>query len=273
MNYYEIIKKALKEDIGKGDITTRLTIPKHKKAKAVLLAKDNFTLCGMNLAKEVFQSLDRSIKFQALAKDGAKVKRGKVLAKISGPASPILSAERVALNFLSLLSGVATKTREYVDAAKPYKAKILDTRKTIPGLRFLQKYAVRCGGGFNHRMNLDEMVLIKDNHLAILGAKTQAAKLREKIKNIKIEIEVNSLEQFRKALKEKPDIIMLDNMRLEDIKKAVVIRNAAHPKLEVSGGVSLKNIRRLAATGVEMISVGSLTHSVESKDISLEFIS
>ncbi len=281
MNYNEIIKNALKEDIGKGDITTRLIIPQHKKAKAILLAKDNFVVCGIDLAKNVFQFLDKAIKFQALVKDGESIKKGGLLAKISGPAQPILSAERVALNFLSLLSGIATKTKEYVDAVKPYKAKVTDTRKTIPGLRFLEKYAVRCGGGFNHRMSLDEMVMIKDNHLAILGGRwwvTLGGRLwvvggrKRALGKVKVEIEVKNLGEFKKALACNPEIIMLDNMTLKDIKEAVRIRNSLRPKLEASGGISLRNIRQIASIGVDMISVGNLTHSVESKDISLEFV-
>lgn len=280
MNYSEIIKNALKEDIGKGDITTRLIIPKHKKAKAILLAKDNFTACGMNLAEEVFRSVDKAIKFQALVKDSQNIKKGRVLAKIYGPASSILSAERVALNFLSLLSGVATRTKEYVNAVKPYKVKVLDTRKTIPGLRFLQKYAVRCGGGFNHRMSLDQMIMIKDNHLMITRVDSLwplADSIKKK--NKKVEIEVQNLKEFKGALALKPDVIMLDNMSIRDIKKAVRIRDSQSnidyrlsAKLEVSGGINLKNIHLIASTGVDMISIGSLTHSLESKDISLEFI-
>jgi len=280
MNYSEIIKNALKEDIGKGDITTRLIIPRYKKAKAVLLAKDNFVVCGIDLAKEVFRSLDKGIKFQARVKDGEWAKKGKILAKISGRARSILSAERVALNFLCLLSGIATKTKDYVDRVKPYPVKVLDTRKTIPGLRFLEKYAVRCAGGFNHRMGLDEMVMIKDNHLIISpvdGLWLIVDGLKKK--NRKIEIEVKSLKEFKGALALKPDIILLDNMSTLDLKKAVRIRDGQlaidhrlSTKLEASGGITLKNIRRIAATGVELISVGALTHNVESKDISLEFI-
>jgi len=191
-----------------------------------------------------------------------------------------LAAERAALNLLTHLCGVATKTKEFVNQIKPYKAKILDTRKTTPGLRLLEKYAVRIGGGFNHRFCLDEMILIKDNHLKVIGDKLWATgikKAQEKFAGkYKIEIEVNNLRDLKKALKIKPDIIMLDNMSLKEIKKAVKLRNnlfidpRLSPNLEVSGRVNIKNIRKFASTGVEMISIGELTHSVKSVDISLE---
>jgi nicotinate-nucleotide pyrophosphorylase (carboxylating) len=177
------------------------------------------------------------------------------------------------LNFLSLLSGIATKTRAYVDKVKPYKAKILDTRKTIPGLRELEKYAVRIGGGFNHRFSLDEMVLIKDNHLKIIGSYNKL-KCGLRIEGHKIELEVKNLKEFKGALKLKPDMIMLDNMSIKDVRKAVLIKQQARHKtlLEASGGITLKNVRKIAAAGVETISVGALTHSVGSVDISLEIL-
>lgn len=269
-----IIRQALFEDIGKGDITTQLTIPKNKIIKADILTKDNCVVCGLEVIERVFKTVDKDTEFIPQAKEGQKIKKGKVIAKVEGKAQTILSAERVALNLLSMLCGVATKTREYVEEIKPYKVKITDTRKTMPGLRELQKYAVRIGGGFNHRMALDEMILIKDNHLQITGGYNQLPKVP---KGYKIEIEVQNLDEFKHALKFKPDVIMLDNMELEDIKKAVEIRNKTpftshHPptKLETSGGIDLDNIKELAATGVEIISIGDLTHSIESIDISLE---
>lgn len=282
MNYFrttevkEIIKKALKEDIGKGDITTTTVIPENKYAKAILLAKENCVICGLNIAAEVFRIQDKKIKFMSNVLDGKKIKEGKIIAHISGRAQSILTAERVALNFLSLLSGIATKTRAYVDKVKPYKVKILDTRKTIPGLRELEKYAVRIGGGSNHRMRLDEMVLIKDNHLKVMGYGLWVMGLKE-IKNkispkIKIEIEVKNLKEFKEALEAGPDIIMLDNMKVEDIRKAVLLRKIAVSKIEVSGNVNLNNVRKIAKTGPDMISVGALTHSVQAVDISLEVL-
>jgi len=286
MNYYkgsisDIIKRALREDIGKGDITTAAIIPEDKYVKAALKAEENCVICGLDTARKVFTTQDKNIEFKPHILDGQKIKKGKIIAHILGRAQGILTAERVALNFLSLLSGVATKTRAYADKVKPYGVKILDTRKTIPGLRELEKYAVRIGGGFNHRLNLDEMILIKDNHLKVIGDRLWVMGLKE-IKNkitpkIKIEVEVKTLKEFKKALKINPDIIMLDNMNLNAIKKAVKLRNNLSPityhlspKLEASGGITLKNVRAVASTGVDMISIGALTHSINSVDISLE---
>jgi len=286
MNYYkgsisDIIKRALREDIGKGDITTAAIIPEDKYVKAALKAEENCVICGLDTARKVFTTQDKNIEFKPHILDGQKIKKGKIIAHILGRAQGILTAERVALNFLSLLSGVATKTRAYADKVKPYGVKILDTRKTIPGLRELEKYAVRIGGGFNHRLNLDEMILIKDNHLKVIGDRLWVMGLKE-IKNkitpkIKIEVEVKTLKEFKKALKINPDIIMLDNMSIRDIKRAVQIRNHLSPityhlspKLEASGGITLKNVRAVASTGVDMISIGALTHSINSVDISLE---
>jgi nicotinate-nucleotide pyrophosphorylase (carboxylating) len=176
-NLIALIRAELKEDIGSGDITTNLTIPQDKTIRAGLLAKDDLVVCGLDIASRVFKAKDKSIKFKRLTRDGQYVKRGKVLARVEGKARPILTAERTALNFLSLLCGIATRTKAYVDAVKPYPVKIMDTRKTIPGLRELEKYAVRTGGGYNHRMRLDEMVLIKDNHLRVASCKLQVTSL------------------------------------------------------------------------------------------------
>jgi nicotinate-nucleotide pyrophosphorylase (carboxylating) len=282
-NLIALIRAELKEDIGSGDITTNLTIPQDKTIRAGLLAKDDLVVCGLDIASRVFKAKDKSMKFKRLTRDGQYVKKGKVLARVEGKARPILTAERTALNFLSLLCGIATRTKAYVDAVKPYPVKIMDTRKTIPGLRELEKYAVRIGGGHNHRMRLDEMVLVKDNHFAASCAMRHASCVKEiikaikekKAKNIQLETEVKNLREFKEALSEKPDIIMLDNMDLGDIKKAVDIRRTTHnaqrtTQLEASGGITLKNVRKIAATGVEMISIGALTDSVESADISLE---
>jgi len=271
-----IVRKALIEDIGKGDITTRLTIPEDKDIQAVILVKEDCVVCGLEVAETVFRTVDKNVSFSPLSKDGKPAKKGKVIARLAGKARSILTAERVALNLLSMMSGVATKTREYVKHIEPYKTKITDTRKTMPGLRELQKYAVRIGGGYNHRMGLDEMILIKDNHLKVTAGYD---KLPSVPKGFKIEIEVQNLKEFKHALRFKPDVIMLDNMSLGDIKKAVKIINntsfnSHHPrtKLETSGGVDFKSVRKIAATGVDIISIGALTHSVESVDISLEVI-
>lgn len=279
----EIVLNALKEDISSKDITTESIIPKNKIIKAHILAKEDFVVCGLGVAGLVFKMQDSKVQFKALVYEGELVKKGKVIAQVKGNARPILSAERVALNFLCLLSGVATKTKEYVNAVKPYKVKIMDTRKTIPGLRELEKYAVRIGGGHNHRMALDEMILVKDNHLKIQNSKSKIQNLLENRKNIlssiEIEIEVKTLSEFKQALELKPDIIMLDNMSIKDMKMAVKIRNRLSPntyhltpKLEASGGITLKNVRQIASSGVDMISIGTLTHSVRSVDISLEII-
>jgi nicotinate-nucleotide pyrophosphorylase (carboxylating) len=268
----EIIKDALKEDIATKDITTNAFVPKYKYINGIILAKQDCVVCGLAIASCVFKMLDKNIKFKDLTKEGTLVKKGKVIARISGKARSILTAERVALNFLSLLCGISTKTRKFVEAVKPFKAKIIDTRKTLPGLRVLEKYAVRIGGGFNHRMSLDEMIMIKDNHLQVLGSKFWAQGLEKRLRGIKTEIEVKTLKEFNKALRLRPDIIMLDNMSISDMNKAVKIRNNLKPKLEASGGITLKNVKQIASTGVDMISVGALTHSVNSIDISLEIL-
>lgn len=264
-----IIKLALKEDIGLKDITTQELIPADKFVKAQIIVRGDCIVCGLGVASAAFKMVDKNIKFKILAKDGDFVKKGKVIARLCGRARNILTAERVALNFLSLLCGISTKVKSFVNAVKPYKVKILDTRKTIPCLRSLEKYAVRVGGGFNHRMRLDEMILVKDNHLRIIGGINKLEPVGHKQK---FEIEVESLLEFSRALKLKPGIIMLDNMNLKDIRKAVLIRNGLTPKLEASGGIDLQNVKQFAKTGVEMISIGSLTHSVKSIDISLEVL-
>jgi nicotinate-nucleotide pyrophosphorylase (carboxylating) len=271
-----IIRQALIEDIGRGDITTQLTIPKDKMIKAKIIAKEDFLLCGTIVAEKVFKAVDSSVEFAQKIKEGRVVKAKKIIAVISGKASSILAAERVALNLLSLLSGIATKTREFVKEIEPYKTKITDTRKTMPGLRELQKYAVRIGGGHSHRVRLDEMILIKDNHIKVTDG---YSKLPSVPKGYKIEIEAQNLEEFKHALYFKPDIIMLDNMKIEDIKEAVKIKNSTEfkshhlpSKLEASGGICLENIKEYAATGVEIISIGELTDSVKSVDLSLEVI-
>ncbi|HPL82646.1 MAG TPA: carboxylating nicotinate-nucleotide diphosphorylase [Candidatus Omnitrophota bacterium] len=271
-----IVRHSLIEDIGRGDITTQLTIPKEKEIKAEIKTKEECIVCGIEVAEKVFKTVDDSIKFEALAKDGRAVKSGKAIAKISGKAANILTAERVALNLLSLLSGIATTTRRYVEHIEPYKTKITDTRKTLPGLRDLQKYAVRVGGGHNHRMGLDEMILIKDNHIKVTEG---YEKLPSVPKGFKIEVEVQNLDEFKHALYFKPDVIMLDNMKIEDIAEAVKIRNntefkSHHPptKLEASGGVDFDSVKKIAAAGVDIISIGALTHSVKAIDMHLEVL-
>jgi nicotinate-nucleotide pyrophosphorylase (carboxylating) len=251
-----------------------LTIPKDKLIKGTVLAKEDCVVCGLDIMEAAFKTVDKDIKFSPQVKEGHKIKKGKAIAIVEGKAQSILSAERVGLNLLSLLSSVATKTREYVDRIEPSKVKISDTRKTIPGLRDLQKYAVRVGGGHNHRMGLDEMVLIKDNHIKVTEGYSKLPKVP---KGFKIEVETQNLDEFKHALKFKPDFIMLDNMNIADMKKAAEIlkdtlfnSHHARTKLEASGGVNLDNIREIASTGVDIISIGDLTHSVKSVDICLD---
>lgn len=274
---FRIVKAALKEDIGEGDITTSLVIPEDKYGQAILVVKEECIVCGLDIAKLAFRLKDARIKFKSMVEEGEPARKGKILANISGSVKGILAAERVALNFLGHLCGIATKTRRFVDKTKLYRAKILDTRKTQPGLRLLEKYAVKVGGGYNHRFKLDEMVLIKDNHLKIKNRKSEVESLTDKIrkkipKGMKIEIEVKNLEEFKQAQKARPDIIMLDNMKLKDIRRAVSLKKGSKPKIEVSGNVDLNNVEKIAKTGVDMISIGELTHSVKAVDISLEIL-
>lgn len=275
-----IIKTSLKEDIGKGDISANSLIPENKKVRARIIAKEKAIVCGIDAVKQVFKALDRGAGFKVICKDGQKINRNKTILIIQAKARAIVSGERVALNFLSHLSGIATQTTAFAAKTKPYKTKILDTRKTLPGLRELEKYAVKCGGGFNHRFGLSDMVLIKDNHKKALGKSYKIQNLielaRQKNKNKKIEIEVESLREFKQALCARPDIIMLDNMSLQEIKQAVKFLNSfpakTKIKLEVSGNVNLNNVNPIARTGVDFISVGALTHSSKAVDMSLEII-
>ena len=275
----ELVTAALKEDIGDGDITTEACILQKRNAKARIIVKQCGVIAGLKIAETVFKMLDNKVKFKSLVKDGTEVKNGDVLAELSGHVTTILAGERTALNFLQRLSGIATLTGEYVEKVKTYKARIFDTRKTTPGLRDIEKYAVRVGGGQNHRMGLYDMVMIKDNHLKIanrnIAELVQA--IRKKVsKNVKIEIEVENLSQVMEALQSQVDIIMLDNMDIRTIKKAVsLIRNwklkiGNLPEIEVSGDVTLNSVEKIAESGVDRISVGKLTHSAKSMDISLK---
>ena len=275
----KLVSTALKEDIGGGDITTEACVFQKKNVKAKILAKQCGIIAGLEIAKAVFETLDSKIKFKSLVKDGIKIKKGDVIAELSGSVATILAGERTALNFLQRLSGIATLTREYVEKVKPYRVRIFDTRKTTPGLRDIEKYAVTVGGGQNHRMGLYDMVLIKDNHLKIANRNIAelVRSVREKVpKNVKIEIEVENLLQVREALQSQADIIMLDNMDIQTIKKAVGLINNSKlkienlPEIEVSGEVSLNSVVEIAKCGVDRISVGKLTHSAKSMDISLE---
>ena len=281
----KIIKDALEEDIGKGDITTQLCVPSDKKVVAYVVGKKEGILCGIEVAKKVFETVDPSLKFSSLKREGEEIERNERIAKIEGEARSILTAERVAINFLSFLSGVASYTRKFVEKVKGTKVKIMETRKTIPNLRKLEKYAVRVGGGVNHREGLWEGILIKDNHLraakVVCQGRVEGKKLEEIFKVIRshfpdktIEIEVENIAEFKEVATYKPDIILLDNFDLDSIKEAVKLRNSYFPaiKLEVSGGVNLDNVEEIARCGVEVISIGSITHSSPSLDFSLEVV-
>ncbi len=268
-----VVNQALKEDIGRGDITTECLISRDKKMTAVIITKEPGVICGLDIAGLVFKTLDKRIKFISLVRDGAQIGSGRQIAKISGPAKGILSAERVALNFLSLLSGIATRTQAFVKKTKPSKVKILDTRKTIPGLRGLEKYAVKAGGGFNHRFGLDDMFLIKENHIDIAGLKDIKERLKKgRFLKIKLEAEARNLSEFKDVLCFKPDIIMLDNMTPKNIRQVVKLKNklSLDIKIEASGNINIDNIAAYASTGIDFISLGTLTKDIDALDFSLE---
>jgi len=269
----KIIEQALLEDIGTGDITTDSIIPYDLKTKGIIKTKEEGVIAGLKIANLVFKKLDSEIIFEKKIKDGTKVTRDKVLAEISGPARTILKGERVALNFLQRMSGIATITSKFCQQVKDLPVRIVDTRKTTPGLRILEKYAVRIGGGYNHRFGLYDAVLIKDNHIAIAGGiKSAVNSIRKQISHmVKIEVEVENLSQLQEALEMKVDIIMLDNMDLNTMKRAVkTVKGKA--LIEASGGVTLEKVRKIAQTGVDLISIGTLTHSVKSLDIGMEIV-
>ena len=267
----KIIEQALLEDIGTGDITSESIVPYGLKAKGIIKTSEEGVVAGLNIACLVFRKLDSEIIFQEKIKDGTKVARGKVLAEITGPARTILKGERVALNFLQRMSGIATITSKFCQEVKDLPVRIFDTRKTTPGLRILEKYAVRMGGGHNHRFGLYDAVLIKDNHIAVAGGiKSAVNSVRKQISHtVKIEVEVENLSQLEEALKMQVDIIMLDNMDLDTMKESVKMAKGKSI-IEVSGGISLEKVREIAQIGVDLISVGALTHSVKSLDISME---
>jgi nicotinate-nucleotide pyrophosphorylase (carboxylating) len=268
-----IVLHALEEDLGRaGDITSDLIVPAKKKARARLVARKPGTIAGLIAAEAAFRFVDPDLKFTVMLPDGSQAKAGALVATIEGSARSILTAERVALNFTGHLSGVATATRALVDAVKGTKARIVDTRKTTPGLRALEKYAVRCGGGFNHRFGLDDAILIKDNHIAAAGSITKAVKAaRAGIAHMtKIEIEVDTLKQLEEALKIGVDTILPDNMSPETLRKAVAMAKG-HAVLEASGNITLATVRAVAETGVDYISSGAITHSAPNLDVALDF--
>ena len=270
------VRAALAEDLGSGDATTLATVPANAKSVALMRAREPLNVAGIQFAEIAFRELSPKIKIQKLARDGQKVAAGKTLLKISGSSRAILSAERVALNFVQRLSGVATATAQFADLVRGTKAKILDTRKTTPSWRRFEKYAVKCGGGKNHRIGLFDMVLIKDNHLvALRNEKPNAVaaailRARKKFPKLKVEVEADTLAQVTQAADVGADIILLDNMTTTQLRQAVeIVRGRANT--EASGGVNLKTVRAIAATGVDFISVGAITHSAHAVDIGLDF--
>ena len=271
---HDPIDIALQEDIGAGDITTEFFVAADCEASARIVAREKAILAGSNTAAEVFHRVDRGTQVQVIRSDGSEINAGDVIIEIRGLAWSILKAERVALNFLQRLCGIATLTRQFVDAVGEHPVKILDTRKTTPGLRLLEKAAVVAGGGQNHRFGLYDMVLVKDNHLlAAHGTQAMAQtiqRIRKKRPNVRIEVEADNLEQVRAFVEmDGVDLVLLDNMKPTQIREAVALgKNKV--KFEASGGVSLQNVRRIAATGVDYISVGALTHSPRAIDLSLE---
>jgi nicotinate-nucleotide pyrophosphorylase (carboxylating) len=264
-----LIETGLKEDINTGDLTTDLLIPAQRQSEAIMIAKADGIIAGLFVAETIFRKLDPNIVFESNVKDGDKVVKGQLICTIKGAYRALLTGERLALNFLQRMSGIATATSEYVEAVKDYKTEILDTRKTVPGLRTLDKYAVKAGGGTNHRIGLFDMVLIKDNHISVAGGITNAVNaIRPNIsKDIKIEVETTTLDEVKEALAMNVDIIMLDNMDNATMTEAVKMINGK-AKVEASGNMNLERVREVAATGVDFISIGALTHSVTALDIS-----
>jgi nicotinate-nucleotide pyrophosphorylase (carboxylating) len=262
------VRAWLAEDLGAGDLTSDAVVPEDVTAKATILLKERGVVCGLELAWAVFAELDPGLGYEALATEGAE--RDGEIARLDGDARALLAGERLALNLLGRLSGIATLTRRYVDAVAGTGATILDTRKTTPGLRAIEKYAVRCGGGTNHRLGLDDGILIKDNHLRLAGS-IRVAVERAQTAGLAIEVECDTLEQVGEALDAGADTILLDNMSPSQVAEAVAVA-AGRAKLEASGGITLDNVRAVAETGVDFISIGALTHSARALDVSMEVL-
>lgn len=269
-DYVDIIRVGLREDMPGGDITTTGLFDEHERGEAKLLAKAEGTIAGLEVTRSVFASIQPTIEFTAYKQDGDRVVSGDLIAEIAGTKRALLTGERLALNLLQRMSGIATMAAEFVAAVKDYPVTILDTRKTVPGLRVLDKYAVRCGGATNHRMTLSDLAMIKDNHIKLAGGITAAvAKLRQSAPGARIEVETETLDDVREALAAGADIIMLDNMRPEVMREAVKLVGD-RAQTEASGNVRLDTIQAIAATGVNFISIGALTHSVKALDISMK---
>lgn len=267
----QLVRQALLEDIGPGDITTEATIPADRTCTAVVMAKEAGILCGQQVAEAAFRTIDPRLTYEVLVSEGSEVTPGQAVARVSGNARSILMAERVALNFMQRMSGIATTTHQLSEAIKYYHARLVETRKTTPGLRMIEKYAVRVGGGLNHRYGLHDAILIKDNHIAVAGGVREAVIAARKVAShtSRVEVEVDNLAQLQEALDAGADIILLDNMDVETLKKAVEMV-AGKAVTEASGGVTAANLVDVAKTGVDIISMGALTHSVKALDISLD---
>ncbi len=264
------MREWLAEDVGDGDLTSEHALPADATCEAAISIKEDGVVCGIEVVEMLFRELDDQIEFEPLASDGDRVAARARVARLSGAARSILTGERTALNILGRLSGIATLTRRFVDAIDGTRAEILDTRKTAPGLRALEKYAVRCGGGRNHRFGLYDGILIKDNHIAIVGSLT-AAVTGAKEAGVPVQVEVDTLEQLHEALEARADSILFDNMSVSDMTQAVALAGG-RVKLEASGGVTLDTVRPIAETDVDFISIGALTHSARSLDVSLEVL-
>jgi nicotinate-nucleotide pyrophosphorylase (carboxylating) len=265
------VERALREDVGAGDVTAAL-VPAAQQVRGAVVTREAAVLCGRGWTEETFRQLDPRVRLSWQAADGDRLTAGQEIFRIAGPARPVLTGERTALNFLQLLSGTATATRRYVDAIAGTGCRILDTRKTLPGLRSAQKYAVRCGGGDNHRMGLHDQVLIKENHIAAAGSISGAIQAaRANTPQITVEVEVESLSELKEALEASPDIVMLDEFGRADLEAAVALNRAqgSPVKLEASGSVSLEHVRAIAETGVDFVSIGALTKHVRAVDLSM----
>jgi nicotinate-nucleotide pyrophosphorylase (carboxylating) len=271
-----MVRAALAEDVGLGDVTTLATVPADAVASAVMVAREPLVVCGLSLAEAVFREVAAGLDLAATARDGQRAARGQALLNVHGPARAILTAERVALNFVQRLSGIATLTARFVEAVAGTRAQILDTRKTTPGWRHLEKYAVQCGGGVNHRIGLFDRILIKDNHLAALRSEQPNAieaavrRARAQYPKLTVEVEADTLEQAGQACQAGADVVLLDNLSITELRAAVRLI-AGRAKTEASGGVTLETVRAVAETGVDFISVGALTHSAPAADIALDF--
>jgi len=272
----EAARRALAEDVGSGDVTTLATVPASAPGRADMVAREPLVAAGLALAEAAFGELDREVRLERRAADGQRVAAGEVLLRVAGPARGLLTAERVALNFVGRLCGIATLTAQFVAAVAGTQARILDTRKTTPGWRRLEKYAVACGGGHNHRLGLFDMALIKDNHLAALAGESPdpialaVQRARASCPGMAVEVEAQTLAQVRQAVAAGADVIMLDNMGLDQLREAVATA-AGRARTEASGNVNLSNARAIAETGVDYISVGALTHSARAMDVALDF--